>query len=88
MAEPVKPKVFTAWITKYALTGGIACEQVEQSENFPNMCSPVDTYRTFYGEGKNWHRTEAAAKVRAEQMRVERIASLKKQIKKLEGMKF
>lgn len=44
------------------------------------------SYQSF-GPGQ-WHRTEAAAKVRAEQMRVERIASLKKQIKKLEGIKF
>ena len=42
----------------------------------------------YHGEGKEWHRTKEAALVRAEKMRQKKIASLKKQIEKLERMKF
>ena len=77
------------WITKYALTDGII-------ENDAEVC--IDTDATgnmivcdrvyFHGEGREWHRTKESAIQKAEEMRQKKIASLKKQIEKLEGMKF
>lgn len=44
--------------------------------------------QNFHGEGKEWHRTLAEAQVRADKLRLARIVSLKKQIKKLEVLSF
>lgn len=77
------------WITKYALTDGIVEKEAKglngrlkvEDGLFPWYLSPKD-------EGKNWHRTKESAIARAEVMRNKKIASLKKQIEKLENMKF
>lgn len=78
------------WITKYALTTGIKEVAGEISENCPSMfCdngSPYPQY--FHGEGRDWHRTLEGAKAKAEEMRVAKIASLQKQIKRLEKLQF
>jgi hypothetical protein len=42
----------------------------------------------FHGEGRNWHRTPEGAKAKAEAMRKAKIASLKKQLAKLESLSF
>lgn len=44
--------------------------------------------QNFHGEGKEWHRTLAEAQVRADTMRVKKIISLRKQIKKLQELSF
>jgi hypothetical protein len=41
----------------------------------------------FHHEGKEWHRTEAEAKARANKMVLDKIKSLKKQLAKLESLK-
>ena len=79
-----------AWVTKYALTHGILTAESEVSGQSPDMI------RFFWGEpsgmlyvhGGDWHRTEEAAIQRAEEMRTRKIASLRKQIAKLEAMTF
>lgn len=75
------------YITKYALTKGIYEAEAEESNNFPGMITTKD-YSYFHGEGKDWTRTKETAIVRAEEMRLKRIESLKKQIEKLEKLKF
>jgi hypothetical protein len=81
------------WITKYALTSGIIvadgelCEgsrmiRVQRHENNYSYAHYV------HGEGKNWHRSEAEALKRAEVMRHEKIAALKKQLTHLESLKI
>ena len=85
-----------AWITKYALTIGIKeveailCEKVSldmiEVPPPPEDHYAISTY--IHGEGRDWHRTPEAALARAEQMRKAKIASLEKQIKKLQTMKF
>jgi hypothetical protein len=81
-----------AYITKYALTVGIMDAEAEQSSVAPSMVTW--TYRNgwnkgaAHGEGKDWHRTKEAAVARAEQMRLAKIVSLKKSIKKLESLNF
>ena len=76
------------WITKYALTKGILeieCVKIgdagvrEVGNSFP-------TY--YHGEGNEWHRTKESAIKKAEEMRQKKIESLKKQIEKLEKMRF
>lgn len=76
------------WITKYALTTGIYEIEAEITENG----SAFDMHAslpTFYNkEGKDWHRTKEDAIQKAEAMRQKKIVSLKKQIEKLEKLKF
>ena len=73
-----------AYITKWALTKGII--ELDDPEVFEGyvvigrldpMINPVD-----------WFFNKPAAIERAEEMRVKKIASLRKQIAKLERMKF
>lgn len=78
------------YITKYALTSGI--DEVECSQF--NMNSGTIHYKlpgshfTQYAHGKDWRGTMAEAEIRAEEMRVKKIASLKKSIAKLEKLNF
>jgi hypothetical protein len=77
-----------AYITKYALSKGIL--ELEGSNRIGNE----DTFEAKTGQwmnsyhGGEWWATRDAAVERADEMRVARIASLKKQIKKLEAMRF
>ena len=77
------------WITKYALTSGITEHEAE-----PEHADGMISYRFngmnqyAHGEGKEWHKNFASAKTRAEKMRVDKIASLKKSLAKLEAMSF
>ncbi|MFG1429296.1 hypothetical protein [Roseixanthobacter glucoisosaccharinicivorans] len=73
----------TFYVTKHALTSGTLKIEAEKTE-----CDGIHWGGSFwnsaYGEGRQWSRTEAEALVCAEKMRVKKIASLKKQIEKLE----
>lgn len=72
------------YVTKYALgSGGIfAIESEEPEGRLLKDTRPYGTY--FHGEGNDWHRTAEAAIARAEEMRVKKLASLRKQLAKLE----
>lgn len=76
----------TVWVTKYALTIGIFEKfgetlSEEQFEVFDHGCY-------YYLHKHEWHRTKEEAIARAEQMRKAKIASLKKQLEKLENLHF
>lgn len=75
------------WITKYAISSGILEKEARENENFPGMIT-TDDGSYFHGEGKDWTRTKEEAIAIAEKMKAKKIESLKKQIKKLENMKF
>jgi hypothetical protein len=87
----------TYWITKYALTMGI--KPLENAEaDSDGYLSNIKTrghfgsrewedQHHFYGKN-DWHINKTAAIAKAEEMRIAKIASLKKQIAKLEKMKF
>ena len=81
---------FKAYVTKSALTGGI--EAIDAYDCFyinPNMIGDCNnSCRTFHGEGREWHRTAESALARAEEMRVEKIKSLEKQIERLKNLTF
>jgi hypothetical protein len=82
MAEKVK-----IWITKYALSEGIiVIDDAEVSECQPSIAgvrSPGCYGMWVYYHGKDWHRTPEEAEARAEDIRIAKIESLKKQIAKL-----
>ena len=83
-----------AWITKYALTQGIIgveiidnCLSADPTGNMIKIRDGnINTY--YHGKGNEWHETKESAIKKAEEMRQKKIASLKKQIEKLERMKF
>jgi hypothetical protein len=83
--------VIHVWITKYALTEGILECDAEHclSVSASMVKAPsLGIHACFHGEGKDWHRTREGAVARAEQMRLAKIANLKKAIKRLESMRF
>jgi hypothetical protein len=72
------------FVTKYALSAGI--EEV-RAEVTDNGYAYRNGWRQQYSPG-DWHRTRAGAVKAAEAMRAKKIASLKKQIAKLEKLTF
>lgn len=76
------------WITKYALTSGIIQTEGEVTNSGALYVLHTGHLTFYHGEGKEWHRTKEAAVSKAEEMRQKKIESLKKQIRKLEGMTF
>jgi hypothetical protein len=83
-------EIIKVWITKYALTKGIFSVDVEVIGEETQMVLTVgEAYsRSFHHEGDDWHRTSEGAVAKAEEMRLKKIASLKKQIAKLEKLSF
>lgn len=79
-----------AYITKYALTDGI--KEVEDARQFNNSgmihVASIHSQAYFFNEGNEWHKTLESAIEKSENMRIKKIASLKKQIAKLENLKF
>lgn len=81
----------TAWVTTYALTFGI--EQVQGKIDGANRNLLVyegagAAHRFAFGFGKHWHLTLGTAMLQAEHMRIEKIASLEKQLAKLRLLKI
>lgn len=72
------------WVTKWTLSTGIEHCNVQIKSSSP--CAWLDTV-TCLSPGE-YHLTREAAIAKAEEMRTKKIASLKKQIKKLEAMDF
>lgn len=86
----MKSDVFTAWITRYALSAGIRKIQARETEH-PGMIEEVggnNIMPYYHGEGNDWHRTPEAALKRAEAMRDAKIKSHQASISKLQKLKF
>ena len=79
-------KVF---VTIRALTKGIEEREVKFDPvlGAPRMVEDSAFISTYY-YGNEWHHNREDAVVRAEQMRLAKIASLRKQIAKLEALSF
>lgn len=76
------------YVTKYALTDGIKEHDAEVNGSMA-IVRPISTdWVTLYLHGNDWHMTANEASIRAEEMRVAKINSLRKQIDKLEAIKF
>lgn len=76
-----------AYITKYALSEGILEREGKVDVRTPTMFCADGAWNNYF-HNKDWHLTRELAIQRAEAMRKAKIASLKKQLAKLEGMKF
>lgn len=80
------------YITKYALTKGIQeCEgQINGTGERYIFFVPEGLEKVTYGwqYKPDWHTSKERAIERAEQMRSLKIESLKKQLRKLENLKF
>lgn len=77
------------WISKYALSGEITCHECE-SPNDGGYVFPKGKFMSFtaFKVGMDAHTSAEAAIYAAEESRLKKIASLKKQIAKLEKMTF
>lgn len=73
------------WISKYALTAGVQDKEGELSGEF---FYPQGEGFNAYRVGRDAHPTIEEAAKTAEQARLKKIASLKKQIHKLEKLNF
>ena len=76
------------WITKYALTDGIIEADAELCGLDIISASWDNGTRCNNFKGEEWWSTKKNAIEKAEEMRQKKITSLKKQIEKLEGMRF
>ena len=79
-----------ACLTSLALTKGIVeTDDANQSRLLDGMISVFHKGGyTMYYRKQDWSPTRDAAIARAEEMRVKKITSLRKQITKLENLKF
>ncbi len=76
------------WLSKYALTEGIE-ETAAQSECIDDQYIKVEARQWYiYKLGRDVHLSREGAAKEAEAMRKKKIASLQKQIQKLEALKF
>lgn len=75
-----------SWITKFALTKGIIEKEVENCGD--GMVKESENHFPTYYHRTDWHTDKQCVIAKAEEMRKKKIASLKKQIEKLEKTKF
>lgn len=76
------------WMSKFALTIGVKSVNVRIDDNGYAVFGGDKTFGYTVLSRSQWHRTEAEAIARAEQMRTAKIARLEKQIAKLRALKF
>ena len=85
-------QVVTVFVTKYALTQGILEIDGSPSKRSPDMFVSLPDWTnsglTAMYHKPYWHETMAVAVEHAEQMRLQRIESLKRSIPKLERLNF
>jgi hypothetical protein len=84
--KPVK-----VWITKYALSQGIYSTDAEICTDISDKMISVKEKGSYYDQcfhKPDWYETMKEALEQAEKMKQRKIASLKKQVKKLESLKF
>jgi hypothetical protein len=80
----------TVWVTKYALTAGVKQHPIVRLEEDGDLWAKLPgspSYGALIGP-KDHHPTREAALARAEEMRAAKIASLKRQIERLENLEF
>ena len=77
-----KAERFYVYVTKYALTKGVLRVEVEDCGS-----GVVKGYMECYRKGQ-WYRNRKDAVKKAEDMRVRRLRSLDKQVKRLQALRF
>lgn len=79
------------WGTKHCITSGVTEHDAIRLDRLTFQIQRTfrdSTYPSRVTEGKDWHRSKEAAVARADEVRTSRIASLRKQIAKLEKVDF
>lgn len=77
------------YITKYALTYGVfAVEGSLFADDTAVRYKRAEGYFVKHAHGKDFHLTEEGALARAEEMRIAKLKSLDKQMKKVSAIKF
>ena len=78
------------WNTKYCLTDGITEHDVEQCNDTMVRIPKSDKgYEVFlHGEGKEWHRSLESAVYRANEVKIKKLQSLDKQVKRIGAIEF
>jgi len=79
------------WNTKYCLTDGITEHDAEVTGDCTMAVLPKTkaNYRTvLHGEGKDWHRSREAAILRANEVKIKKLKSLDRQVKKISAIEF
>lgn len=77
------------YVTKYALSSGIfSVKALVNADGTMASYKPEGAYFSAYVHGQDFHLTEELALQRAEEMRIKKLQSLDKQIKKLSTIKF
>lgn len=79
-------ELITIWISTYALSKGLYSVRVRTGDVADNVVRAG--YGYHHGEGNEWHRNYASALARAEQMRAERIESLRRSLGRMERLRF
>ena len=74
--------------TKYALTTGITQHNAENDGSMATIREEGSYPMHLHGEGKEWHRTKEGAIERAEELRIKKLKSLDKQVKKISALVF
>jgi len=80
----------TVWVTKYALTSGMYEAEISGSSGFASLTNVKHPrgLGTLVLVPSEHRPTREAALTRANEMRAAKIASLKRQIEKLEALEF
>lgn len=78
------------YITKYALTTGVYSAEADVNGDMAVQAVQREKGSVYaqYFHGKDWHLTEDEALDRAEEMRIAKLKSLDKQMKKISALKF
>lgn len=77
-----------AWITKYALTDGVVEREIENCGGGVVKVIDENHWYCVDGKGRDWHLTREDAIARAEKMRKNKIASLRRHVELLEKLTF
>lgn len=79
------------WNTKNCLINGITEHEGEQFEG-GELVSITNTDKNcvshLYGEGREWHRSLESAITRANEIKIKKLQSLDKQVKKISAIEF
>lgn len=88
MKEDNSKEYLRAWVTKYAFSDGVIAVDghIPHYINKKVFCYAAMGSIDINVHGNDWHRTKEAALEHVENQRKKKIASLKKQIEKLENM--
>jgi mRNA degradation ribonuclease J1/J2 len=82
-------KIVNAWISKYALTEGIRAKRVQLcGDGMVVEITPDGARGWGYFHKGDWHLDRGDAEAKAEVMRQRKVASVKKQLTRLEALSF